>query len=48
MQAEAEEDDVEYNGKTVYLTFDDGPSIYTDQILDIRREECKGNFLPGG
>ncbi len=23
------------NGKKVYLTFDDGPSIYTDEILDI-------------
>lgn len=22
-------------GKTVYLTFDDGPSIYTDEVLDI-------------
>lgn len=24
-----------YSGKQVYLTFDDGPSIYTDAILDI-------------
>ena len=24
-----------YAGKKVYLTFDDGPSIYTDEILDI-------------
>ena len=24
-----------YEGKTVYLTFDDGPSIYTNEILDI-------------
>jgi len=24
-----------YEGKTVYLTFDDGPSIYTNDILDI-------------
>ncbi len=24
-----------YSGKKVYLTFDDGPSIYTDKILDI-------------
>lgn len=23
------------NGKIIYLTFDDGPSIYTDEILDI-------------
>lgn len=26
---------VDAKGKTVYLTFDDGPSIYTKQILDI-------------
>lgn len=46
MQAEAEEDDVEYNGKTVYLTFDDGPSIYTDQILDILKEKnVKATFF---
>lgn len=27
--------DSKLKGKKVYLTFDDGPSIYTDQILDI-------------
>ncbi len=27
-----------YEGKTVYLTFDDGPSIYTNEILDILAE----------
>lgn len=27
--------DSKLSGKKVYLTFDDGPSIYTDQILDI-------------
>lgn len=26
-------------GKTVYLTFDDGPSPHTDQVLEILREE---------
>lgn len=26
---------IDAKGKTVYLTFDDGPSIYTDDILDI-------------
>ena len=29
---------VDAKGKTVYLTFDDGPSIYTKQILDILDE----------
>ncbi len=27
-----------YKDKQVYLTFDDGPSIYTDEILDILKE----------
>ena len=27
-----------YSGKKVYITFDDGPSIYTDDILDILNE----------
>lgn len=39
----------EYNGyftKTVYLTFDDGPSVYTAQILDIlNRYHIKGTFF---
>lgn len=39
----------EYNGyftKTVYLTFDDGPSIYTAQILDIlNRYHINGTFF---
>ena len=41
-ESEVESDTVEimseegiYNGKTVYLTFDDGPSEYTDDILDL-------------
>lgn len=39
----------EYNGyitKTVYLTFDDGPSAYTTQILDILNNyHVKGTFF---
>ncbi len=35
-----------YSGKKVYLTFDDGPSIYTDDILDILEEyEVKATFF---
>ena len=26
---------IQPNGKTIYLTFDDGPSVYTEQLLDI-------------
>lgn len=34
------------NGKKVYLTFDDGPSIYTDEILDILAENnVKATFF---
>jgi Predicted xylanase/chitin deacetylase len=34
------------NGHKVYLTFDDGPSIYTDQILDILKEkDVKATFF---
>ncbi len=34
------------NGKKVYLTFDDGPSIYTDEILDILEEnDIKATFF---
>ena len=34
------------NGHKVYLTFDDGPSIYTDQILDILKEKgVKATFF---
>ena len=34
------------NGKKVYLTFDDGPCIYTDEILDILKEEqVKATFF---
>lgn len=29
------ENERKLNGKVIYLTFDDGPSIYTDEILDI-------------
>lgn len=34
-----EESKQEVQGKTVYLTFDDGPSPHTDQVLEILREE---------
>ena len=35
-----------YAGKTVYLTFDDGPSIYTNDILDILAEyDVKATFF---
>jgi peptidoglycan/xylan/chitin deacetylase (PgdA/CDA1 family) len=35
-----------YAGKTVYLTFDDGPSMYTDEILDILDEyNIKATFF---
>ncbi|MCR4716870.1 MAG: polysaccharide deacetylase [Lachnospiraceae bacterium] len=37
--ANAEQEDYVKKGKRVYLTFDDGPSIYTDEILDILAEE---------
>ena len=34
------------NGKKVYLTFDDGPSIYTDEILDIlEANDVKATFF---
>ncbi len=34
------------NGKTVYLTFDDGPGPYTDDILDIlKRYNIKATFF---
>jgi len=35
-----------YKGKKVYLTFDDGPSIYTDEILDIlAKYQVKATFF---
>ena len=37
---------VEPNGKTVYLTFDDGPGPYTAQLLDILKEyNVKATFF---
>ena len=42
----AESDTRHLNGKKVYLTFDDGPSIYTDEILEILREKgVKATFF---
>jgi hypothetical protein len=36
----SKESNVKPNGKKVYLTFDDGPSAYTDEILDrVSRQE---------
>ena len=45
--AEATETDaVPLNGKKVYLTFDDGPSDYTDELLDILDEyNVKATFF---
>ena len=44
--AEEEEEVVPWNGKRVYLTFDDGPSAYTDEILDILEEkDVKATFF---
>lgn len=38
-----------YAGKKVYLTFDDGPSIYTDDILDILKKfDVKATFFVVG
>jgi peptidoglycan-N-acetylglucosamine deacetylase len=35
-----------YSGKKVYLSFDDGPSIYTGEILDILKEyDVKATFF---
>ena len=32
--------------RKVYLTFDDGPSVYTEQILDIlEKEQVKATFF---
>lgn len=42
----SQESNVKSNGKKVYLTFDDGPSAYTDEILDILKEEnVKASFF---
>ena len=36
-------------GKVVYLTFDDGPSILTNQFLDVLKEaRCKSNIFYAG
>lgn len=38
-----------YAGKKVYLTFDDGPSVYTDDILDILEDyDVKATFFVVG
>jgi peptidoglycan/xylan/chitin deacetylase (PgdA/CDA1 family) len=35
--------------KTVYLTFDDGPTVYTERVLDILKEEgVEGSFFVVG
>ena len=44
-----EEQQVPLNGKKVYLTFDDGPSGYTEEILDILEEKgVKATFFVVG
>ena len=41
-----ETSNIESNGKRVYLTFDDGPSIYTGQILDVlKANNVKATFF---
>lgn len=43
---EAEPNETEQQSKRVYLTFDDGPSIYTGQILDIlAANDVKATFF---
>lgn len=45
----AEEPVVKLNGKKVYLTFDDGPSAYTSDILDVLSEKgVKATFFVVG
>ncbi len=45
-ESDVEKGTVKLNGKKVYLTFDDGPSPYTDEILDILKEEnVKATFF---
>ena len=37
---------VQGNGKTIYLTFDDGPGPYTERLLDILKEhDVKATFF---
>jgi peptidoglycan/xylan/chitin deacetylase (PgdA/CDA1 family) len=39
----------QYENKKIYLTFDDGPSVYTDDILDILKEyDVKATFFVVG
>lgn len=46
---ETDEKQGKYYGKTVYLTFDDGPSKHTDEILDILAEyDVKATFFVNG
>ncbi len=46
VSTEVESDDTGKGKKRVYLTFDDGPSIYTDEILDILdRNGVKATFF---
>lgn len=44
-----ENDDIAEEGRKVYLTFDDGPSIYTEELLDIlARYDVKATFFVTG
>lgn len=46
---ELNERDIESNKRKIYLTFDDGPSEYTDSILDILKEyDVKATFFVNG
>ena len=45
-EKKAAQSGVKYNGKKVYLTFDDGPSIHTAEILDIlKKNNVKATFF---
>lgn len=40
---------IEPNGKTIYLTFDDGPNIYTNRLLDVlKKYNVKVSFFVTG
>lgn len=49
LEADVVQDNAQEYAHTVYLTFDDGPSIYTDEILDIlARYNVKATFFVVG
>ena len=45
-EAQTDAQPVESNGRTIYLTFDDGPGPYTEKLLDILKEhDVKATFF---